>query len=944
MPKATLKCAAQRLFSGLVTTLLTLTFGLLSPVDVFAAESVSSQGYSYRIDNNAPAWTVFSAPAAWPANRPQPGWHYVLNETQVAADPVAAEYAHVVRQINDATGLQTGANFEAVFDPGYQRLVFHEVAIYRGSERLDMLRRENITLLRREQGLERLQYDGKVSASVVVPGLRVGDRLSYRYTVEGRNPVFGQLFSGVYSTRTGSAASQLMRVRFVYATSRSLQFKGPPEVQRRETELAGALRETTFERRDSPKLDFEPGMAPGTMLRAAIFVSQHDSWNSIARWADTLFDTRPSTDPSILKLASQLKTGAGGDPLHQIELVLDWVQREIRYFGVFFAESSHRPNPAQAVLDKRFGDCKDKAQLTLALLQTLGISARPVLVSQMFRGAIADVVPNPFVFDHVIVEAQVGTQVFWLDPTRTLGAGAVRSRQAWAFGRGLPVDATSAALQASPPRASEDFDLIALDRFEIEDSGKPVRLVTELTYFGDAAEMVAASLSSAAREQAEAGMFMLPDRILQGRGDAGPVEWTRDEKTGAVVVRRQYQIAELFELNEQRMLVAEYLPWTIAPEFRLNPAQRTDYFLGGQRRLRHTVEFKFREPVFGGPSRSTQTVSDTHFRLRTEAVSTTDSATGVYEYETLADVVPLARWSSFSAKAKEAGGKVAMSVRVSGVPPERRSAFVQSVEATARAIESKQLLAVTTTQLRGRMSELALTELLERGRLSPKLRAEAHRQRAVARDHVDDRKRALEDARRAVALDAASAQAKMTLAETLYGLGQFAESLASIEAAITAGSADSDAAMLRGRNRYFLGQFDAARTDFRIAAESRTGPGKAFPQLWYAIAAMRGAQKPADALRDIDARTDGETWPQPLLAHYLGERSERDVMQAVNASKSDSERRERLCEASYFLAQLRLAEGDVRAAVKHFEKAIDTEVWEYVELPASRFELTRIKK
>ena len=73
-----------------------------------------------------------------------------------------------------------------------------------------------------------------------------------------------------------------------------------------------------------------------------------------------------------------------------------------------------------------------------------------------------------------------------------------------------------------------------------------------------------------------------------------------------------------------------------------------------------------------------------------------------------------------------------------------------------------------------------------------------------------------------------------------------------------------------------------------------------------AIAAMRGAQKLADALRDHRRRDRWRNMATACLRITLRRSgSADDVMQAVNASKSDSERRERLCEAGYFLAQLR---------------------------------------
>jgi hypothetical protein len=59
-----------------------------------------------------------------------------------------------------------------------------------------------------------------------------------------------------------------------------------------------------------------------------------------------------------------------------------------------------------------------KTALLVALLKGLGIAARPVFVDTDSGDAVARRLPAMNLFDHVLVEAQIGGRSYWLDGTR----------------------------------------------------------------------------------------------------------------------------------------------------------------------------------------------------------------------------------------------------------------------------------------------------------------------------------------------------------------------------------------------------------------------------------------------------------------------------------------------------------------------------------------------
>src|SRR5690606_12491954 len=118
-----------------------------------------------------------------------------------------------------------------------------------------------------------------------------------------------------------------------------------------------------------------------------------------------------SIESEIKRIASTETSDEG-----RLLAALRFVQGEIRYLGVEVGPGSHAPSPPDQVLARRLGDCKDKTLLTVTLLDRLGIEAHPPLVATGLRRAIAQRLPSPGAFDHVIVLAKLDGQFIWLDP------------------------------------------------------------------------------------------------------------------------------------------------------------------------------------------------------------------------------------------------------------------------------------------------------------------------------------------------------------------------------------------------------------------------------------------------------------------------------------------------------------------------------------------------
>jgi tetratricopeptide (TPR) repeat protein len=178
----------------------------------------------------------------------------------------------------------------------------------------------------------------------------------------------------------------------------------------------GGMRRLQFEEKPVPESAIDR-LAPAdySAFRVLQF-SEFSDWGEVVSWANDLFQANGMIADEIRKVAAKLRELPGSQ--ERVAAALEFVQSEIRYFSVSLGESSHRPTPPNIVLERRYGDCKDKSLLLITLLKERGIESEPVLLDIGRRKGLDKFLPSPQLFDHVIVRAAVDGKVFYLDPTR----------------------------------------------------------------------------------------------------------------------------------------------------------------------------------------------------------------------------------------------------------------------------------------------------------------------------------------------------------------------------------------------------------------------------------------------------------------------------------------------------------------------------------------------
>jgi hypothetical protein len=128
------------------------------------------------------------------------------------------------------------------------------------------------------------------------------------------------------------------------------------------------------------------------------------TWKSIGEWYSQLSKDRLTASPEIARKAEELTAGKT-DFYDKAEAIAEFLQKEVRYVAIEVGIGGLQPHPASDVFRNRYGDCKDKATLTSAMLSAVGIHSALVLVD-VHRGVVVESAPS-LVGDHMIAAIEI---------------------------------------------------------------------------------------------------------------------------------------------------------------------------------------------------------------------------------------------------------------------------------------------------------------------------------------------------------------------------------------------------------------------------------------------------------------------------------------------------------------------------------------------------------
>ena len=197
------------------------------------------------------------------------------------------------------------------------------------------------------------------------------------------------------------------------------------------------------------------------------------SWQSIATEYSKIVDAR-ARSADVQSVVAPLVAGKKS-AAEKEAAILDYLDREVRYTGIEFGEAAIIPHDPAETFAKKYGDCKDKATLLVAMLRAAGIPAYVVLLQVEARMDVPVDLPGMGMFDHAIVylpgkNPSAGASALWIDPTdryAQLGQLPMGDQNRLAL---VTSNATTALIR-TPEAPSRDNGVVETREFTLADNG-----------------------------------------------------------------------------------------------------------------------------------------------------------------------------------------------------------------------------------------------------------------------------------------------------------------------------------------------------------------------------------------------------------------------------------------------------------------------------------------
>jgi Flp pilus assembly protein TadD len=196
------------------------------------------------------------------------------------------------------------------------------------------------------------------------------------------------------------------------------------------------------------------------------------SWQAVAEGYGKIIDEKASPK-DVQSLVSGLVAGKASRE-DKAAAIVRYLSREVRYTGVEFGDAAIIPHSPAETLKRKYGDCKDKATLAVAMLRAAGIPSYVALLNAGSRHDVEANLPGMGLFDHAIVYLP-GHPDFWIDPTdeyARLGQLPPSDQGRLA----LIVRGENTGLVPIPEASSQDNRIIEKREFYLAENG-PARVV-----------------------------------------------------------------------------------------------------------------------------------------------------------------------------------------------------------------------------------------------------------------------------------------------------------------------------------------------------------------------------------------------------------------------------------------------------------------------------------
>jgi transglutaminase-like putative cysteine protease len=505
------------------------------------------------------------AALALPPSGPAPSWvepvelptsggvdgasRLLLHDVQVRLGKQEERFEHLAWKVLSQTGVEALSRQEFEWDPAWEKLELHGVWIWRDGTRRVAWHPEDARVIQRESSLAEGMYDGRLTLIIELRDLREGDVVEIASSTRGQNPVFKGHFASRQYQSWGEGLER-SRFRLVWERPGALQFvlHGDAKAPSITTEQGAQV--YRWDLTKQPAVQLEPSMPLDLEPAPYVEFSDWKDWAEVIAWAEGLF-LLPAAGARFAKELERFKGMSEGD---RTAAIVRFVQDDVRYVGVEIGEHSHQPHTPAWVLERGFGDCKDKSLLLVSFLRAAGLQAWPALVHSSMGAVLPKVAPSPNAFNHAIVQVVFPSGPRFIDPTMTLRRGAVEKMSQPRYHHALVVKPGATALEEIPADVVEQPTWEVEQHWEVPSRTGKATLSVTTTARGREASTLRRQVKSKTQEVLSRDYRRAREEDLEKKLTPLEVTWTDDEGAELFVLREKYETPEFFVDGTHRFL------------------------------------------------------------------------------------------------------------------------------------------------------------------------------------------------------------------------------------------------------------------------------------------------------------------------------------------------------------------------------------------------------
>jgi transglutaminase-like putative cysteine protease len=250
-------------------------------------------------------------------------------------------------------------------------------------------------------------------------------------------------------------------------------------------------RRALFTADDLPEIPDEPLSCPDKLhISISTDLFNYDrnlyysrTWPEVGRFFALLAVQPPETEAELKSLSARLCANSFSRA-DTLSAFFNFLADSVSYVALQMGKGDFTPHTCSAILNRRFGDCKDQSVLLVSLCRAAGLDAYPALINTESYPIVDELHPWPAWFDHVVTVVRQEKEDLILDPSDP--AGSVGTLPPRLRGKSYLVCDGHSPLRTAPDGPNPAFG-INWNFHLLNSFGSTLDIEFSLSYLGDAA-------------------------------------------------------------------------------------------------------------------------------------------------------------------------------------------------------------------------------------------------------------------------------------------------------------------------------------------------------------------------------------------------------------------------------------------------------------------------